>query len=86
MGICYFDLIPLLGLIGIIMSKIIKKIAKLSCCKRLLHSHLQNGHNDAEYNPLIIVGHEDPELQECTRNVKEDGDDNSSIYKWVSYY
>ena len=51
--------LPLLGLIGAIIYKIIGKIAKPSCCKRLL-----------DYDQLIIASREDPELQECTRSVE----------------
>ena len=47
--------LPLLGLIGAIIYKIIGKIAKPLCCKRLL-----------DYDQLIAASREDPELQECT--------------------
>ena len=59
--------LPLLGLIGILSYKIIGKVTKLPYCKRLLHLHDQEGHNDTEdHNQLIL---ESRELQESTVSV-----------------
>ena len=66
--------LPLLGLIGTIVYKIIRKLTKLPCCKRLLHSHGQHGHNDIaddDQDLEFLESREDPELKECTVNIKE---------------
>ena len=47
----------------------IKKIAKLLCFKRLLHSHGQRGHNDMDYygqDLAFLQSREDREFQEYT--------------------
>ena len=63
--------LPLFGLIGILIYKIIRKVAKLPCCKRLLHSHDQEGHNDTdEYDQLFLESRDDPELQESTVSIR----------------
>ena len=47
--------LPLIGLTGAIIHKIIGKIAKPPYYKRLL-----------DYDQLIVASRKDPELQECT--------------------
>ena len=66
--------LPLLGLTGTLLHKIIKTTTKLPCCKGfLLHSHDQQEHNDTiDYDEIILGSRDDPELQECTVRVKED--------------
>ena len=51
--------LPLLGLTGAIIHKIIGKKEKPPCCKRLL-----------DYDQLIVASRENPELQECTISVE----------------
>ena len=64
--------LPLLGLIGMIIYKIMRKIAKSPCCKRLLQSYSQSGQNDTEldFDQVIVTSREDTELQECTVSVE----------------
>ena len=77
--------LPLLGLTGVIIYKIIGKIAKLPCCKRLLRLYQRSERNDMEldYDQLIVASREDSELQECT-SVKQQNDTCSSDYIRVS--
>ena len=65
--------LPLLGLTGTIIYKIIRKLTKLPCCKRLLHSYQQHEHNGiADYDQDLLIeileSRDDPEIQECTVN------------------
>ena len=78
--------LPLLGLTGVIIYKIIGKIATLSCCKKLLRLYQQHERNDIElkYDQLIVASREDPELQECTMSVNKQNDTCSSDYIRVS--
>ena len=78
--------LPLLGLIGAIIHKIIGKIAKLPCCKRLLRLYQQSERNDMEldYDQLIAASREGPELQECTMSIEQENDTCSSDYIRVS--
>ena len=53
--------VPLFGIIGVIIYKIITKVNKLPCCKKLQHLHHQDRHNDTEdHNQLIVVSRDDP--------------------------
>ena len=74
--------LPLLGLTGVIIYKIIGKIAKLPYCKRLLRLYQRSDRNDMEldYDQLIVASREDPELQECTMSVNQQNDTCSSDY------
>ena len=64
--------LPLLGLIGILIYKIIRKITKIPYCKRLLHSHGQEGNNETKaFDEIILGSRDDSELKECTVRVKE---------------
>ena len=64
--------LPLLGLIGILIYKIITKITKIPYCKRLLHSHDQEGNNETKaFDEIILGSRDDSELKECTVRVKE---------------
>ena len=80
--------LPLLGLTGTLLYKIIKTTTKLPCCKSvLLHSHDQQEHNDTiDYNEIILESRDDPKLQECTVRVKEDDEEKfeSSVYKHIN--
>ena len=65
--------LPLLGIIGILVWKIIKKVAKLPYCKRLLQSrqHDRQDTNPEDADLQIIECHEDRDLEECVVSVKE---------------
>jgi hypothetical protein len=66
--------LPLLGLIGITIYKMIRNLANLQCCKRFLHSYQRLRNNDMEdYDQDLefFASREDPESQECTVSVKE---------------
>ena len=80
--------LPLIGLIGAIIYKIIGKIAKLPCCKRLLRLYQQSERNDIhvelDYDQLIAASREDSELQECTMSIEQESDTCSSDYIRVS--
>ena len=60
--------LPMLGMIGIILYKIFKKITKLPCCKTVLRSQWQDGHNmeDCGQDLAFLESREDPQFQECT--------------------
>ena len=73
--------LPLLGLIGALIYKIIGKVTKLPYCKRLLHLHDQEGHNDTEDHDQLILESVSRELQESTVIVKEE---HISVYKCIS--
>ena len=81
--------LPLLGLIGMAVYKMSRKIAKLPRCKRLLHSYYQHGNNvieDYEQDLGFLDSREDPELQECTVSVKEQCHEEKhfgSLYKHI---
>ena len=72
--------LPLLGLFGTIVFKIIRKIAKMSCYKKILHSQR---HND-DYDQLITASREHPELQEYIVSIEEHDEKHSSVYKHTS--
>ena len=80
--------LPLIGLIGTIIYKIIGKIAKLPCCKRLLRLYRQSERNDIhvelDYDQLIAASREDSALQECTMSIEQESDTCSSDYIQVS--
>ena len=59
---CILVSFPLLGLIGVIIYKIIRKIANLSCCKKLLHSQRHNDTDSVHYQ-FITASLELPELK-----------------------
>ena len=54
---------------------------KLPYCKRLLHLHKQEGHNDTEDYDQLILESVSRELQENTVSVKEE---HISVYKRIS--
>ena len=77
--------LPMLGLIVMIIYKIMRKISKLPCGRRLLHSYRQSGRNDTEldFDQLIVASREDPEFQDHTMSAEHD-DKHSSQYVQVS--
>ena len=61
--------LPLLVLIGVLIYKMIKKMTKLPCCKRLLQSTQRNRHKDERDDQLSSESHEYHELKECVVSV-----------------
>jgi hypothetical protein len=71
--------LPLLGLIGVTIYKMIRKLVNMQCCKRFLQSYQQLRNNDSveDYDQDLALfasasrEDDDPEFQECTVSVKE---------------
>jgi hypothetical protein len=69
--------LPLLGLIGVTIYKMIRKLVNMQCCKRFLQSYQQLRNNDGieDYDQDLAffasASRDDPEFQECTVSVKE---------------
>jgi phage-related holin len=71
--------LPLLGLIGVTIYKMIRKLVNMQCCKRFLHSYQQLRNNDGieDYDQDLALFASascedgDSEFQECTVSVKE---------------